>query len=149
MSEPERDPPRRERTARPSALFYVVPAALYVGYIFVMGTAKDPEAPLNVSDKTAHFAAFGFMVPLLMRALRYFVPAAPRARVLLVSAALSSLAGALLELWQSFLPYRTAELLDWVADTAGASLALALVALVWRLNPRGAESRVGLGEDKG
>jgi VanZ family protein len=149
MNETEQEPPRGERTARPSALLYVLPAALYIAYIFVMGTAKNAETPMDVSDKTAHFIAFGLMVPLLMRALRYFIPTAPRARLLLVAVGMSSLAGALLEFWQSFLPYRSAELLDWVADTTGAVLALVLVALAWRLNPRGAEPRVGLREDKG
>jgi VanZ family protein len=128
-----KEPREKSRGARPSALWYVTPAALYVAYIFVMGTAENAEPPMDVSDKTAHFAAFGLMVPFLTRALRYFLPAAPRVRLVLAAAALSSLAGALLEFWQAFLPYRSAELLDWVADTIGAVFAGCLTALAWRL----------------
>ena len=133
MTEHPEQPAEKRRGGRPSALWYVTPAALYVAYIFVMGTKENAEPPLDISDKTAHFAAFGLMVPLLTRALRYFLPAAPRGRLIVAAAALSSLAGALLEFWQAFLPYRSAELLDWVADTVGAVLAGCLVALAWRL----------------
>jgi len=119
--------------SRPSALWYVAPAVVYVAYIFVMGSLRGVETPMHVSDKTAHFVAFGLMVPLLERALHYFRPLVPRARLLVSAAALSSGAGALLEFWQSFLPYRSADVLDWVADTVGAVLALALTALAWRV----------------
>ena len=133
MREPREEPREKGRGARPSALWYVAPAALYVAYIFVMGTAENAEPPMDVSDKTAHVAAFGLMVPFLTRALRYFLPAAPRGRLVLAAAAFSSLAGALLEFWQAFLPYRSAEVLDWVADTIGAVLAACLTALAWCL----------------
>ena len=79
--------------------------------------------------------ALVFMVPLVLRALLYYRREAPRGRLLLVSMALASLAGALLEFWQSFLPYRSADVLDWVADTVGALIAGALVALFWRTEP--------------
>lgn len=123
----------KERGPRPSLLWYVAPVALYLPYIFFEGTKDDPTTPLDVSDKTAHFVAFGLMVPLFTRALHYFLPKAPRGRIVLASAGLASLAGALLEFWQAFLPYRTAELLDWVADTVGALVAACVVALGWRL----------------
>ena len=44
--------------------------------------------------------------------------------------------GALLEIWQAFLPYRSAELLDFVADAVGALIAMALTARRWRAQPR-------------
>jgi VanZ family protein len=52
--------------------------------------------------------------------------------------AASTALGALLELWQAFLPYRSAELLDWVADALGAALAALLLVAFWRLAERGA-----------
>jgi VanZ family protein len=130
---PPRAPAPGKRGPRPSLLWYVTPAAVYLPYIFFEGTKNDPETPLGVSDKTAHFVAFGLMVPLFTRALRYFWPATPRWRLILAAAGLASLAGALLELWQSFLPFRTAEFLDWAADTVGAAAAAVLVAIGWRL----------------
>ena len=133
QAQPEVSAPPRQRGPRPSLVWYVAPAAAYLPYIFFEGTRDEPTTPLDVSDKTAHFVAFGLMVPLFTRALRYFWPAAPRGRLILAAAALASLAGALLEFWQSFLPFRTAEWLDWVADTVGAVAAAVLVGVGWRL----------------
>ncbi|MEN9577263.1 MAG: VanZ like family [Pseudomonadota bacterium] len=80
-----------------------------------------PSVSGGVSDKTLHFLVFGgFALALL--------PALPRAKAaawrLGVGFLLASTAGALLELWQGLLPHRSAEFLDWVADTLGAAIAV-------------------------
>jgi VanZ family protein len=128
----DRTPPR---TAR-AALIYVAPAAVYVLYIFVMGSIRNGNPPMGVSDKTAHFAAFGLMVPLFARALGYLHPDGGRTRAVLVATALSSFAGALLEVWQSFIPYRSADVRDWIADTIGAVLAGCLLLVLGSATPR-------------
>ena len=108
------------------------PALAYLVGIFVLGSVRFSAAPGHVSDKTAHFVVFGLLVLPMARALRYFGdhPATER---LGRGALLSSLAGAALEAWQALLPHRSAELLDWVADTAGAFAVALVVAVVARL----------------
>lgn len=103
------------------------PALVYVAYIFVMGSMKDVGPPMEASDKTAHFLAFGIMVPFVLRAVPFFRTDLAVGRRVLVSAAVSSALGALLEVWQMTLPYRSAEVLDWVADTAGAGMSASIL----------------------
>jgi VanZ family protein len=86
-------------------------------------------------DKLGHFLVFGLLASLVVRS-----PGARRAwpfcAVLLVSAF-----GILDEFRQSFTPGRMVEFADWLADTLGAALAVALYAnwsayrrmLEWRL----------------
>lgn len=111
------------------ALSLLGPALAYVAYIFVMGSLKDVGPPMEASDKTAHFVAFGIMVPFVLRAVPLFRRDLAMARRVLVSAAVSSALGALLEIWQMMLPYRSAEVLDWLADTAGAAVAASIIAM--------------------
>jgi VanZ family protein len=106
---------------------HVGPLVAYVAYIFVMGSIRDAGTPMNVSDKTAHFVAFGLMVPLFARALRHLAPALRPTPGLAVSAALASTAGAALECWQAFIPWRSSDVWVWVADTIGAATAFLLV----------------------
>ena len=67
---------------------------------------------------------------LVLRALRFEFVASNYGRLIVASISVSSLMGALLEFWQSLIPYRTAEFADWIADTLGAILA-GLACLVW------------------
>jgi VanZ family protein len=114
--------------SRPRSAFWVqvVPALLYVVAVFLAGTSpKPPDIPLDFSqrDKVLHLLVFGGMSVLIWRALHFGWPAARLGRQLLVAAGTASLLGALLEVWQSFVPGRSMELLDWVADAVGAALA--------------------------
>lgn len=110
------------------ALSLLGPALVYVAYVFVMGSMRDVGPPMETSDKTAHFVAFGIMVPLVLRAVPFFRGDLAFGRRVLVSFGVSSALGALLEIWQMTLPYRSAEVLDWVADTAGAAMAASILA---------------------
>ncbi len=113
--------------------FQVLPALIYVLAIFWLGSAhvsiQIPHGSLP-QDKLGHFAAFGLLVILALRALRFQYPLAPNGKLVTASVALSSLVGALLEAWQAFFPDRSVELADWVADTLGAIL-VGLLAMVW------------------
>jgi VanZ family protein len=99
---------------------HVGPFVAYAAYIFVAGSLRGSAPPGGVSDKTAHFIAFGLMVLPALFALRYFAPRLAFAPRLLLAIAVASGFGALLEFWQLLLPWRSSELLDLVADTAGA-----------------------------
>lgn len=127
----------RERDERPRAGFfvYVMPAIVYVGAIFYggsMATAAMPDVELISADKLMHALAFGGMHLVLLRALRFELPRMALARQNLVTLGLTSLLGALLEFYQMALPHRSAELLDWIADTLGALLAAGGVHLATR-----------------
>ncbi len=85
-------------------------------------------------DKIEHCGAFGLLVWLAFRAFRFALVNSSDGRIMWASIATSSSLGALLELWQMFFPYRSAELADWVADTLGALVAggVAIIWIKWR-----------------
>jgi VanZ family protein len=87
------------------------------------------------TDKSDHFVAFLIFEILAARALqdRALRSGAPsRLRRHGLAIAISALFGALLEGWQGLLPWRSMELLDWVADVLGALLGAAIHCAVLR-----------------
>jgi VanZ family protein len=111
-----------------AGLTHIGPAIAYVAFIFVGGSVSGGETYVTMTDKQLHAVAFGVMVPLLARATRFVRPQLALTSQLAVSAAASSLIGALLELWQAVLPHRNADVFDWVADTIGAVTAGSILA---------------------
>jgi VanZ family protein len=109
------------RWAPPAAWAAVILTATSIPNIHVSG----PEG----SDKVAHFSMY-FILGFL--ALRAFANALTRRSVVGAFIALSCF-GALDELHQILIPGRSADVMDWAADTggatAGASLALLLLSL--------------------
>ena len=114
---------------------HVLPALLYVAFIFWLGsihTSISIPQDFLPRDKVNHCGAFGLLVWLVVRALHFELPSKKYSRLIVASIGVSSLIGALLEAWQALLPHRTAEFGDWVADTIGALLAgLACHVWVW------------------
>jgi len=107
-------------------VWHVLPALLYVVLLFGLGSIRTAiEIPENfvARDKLGHFLAFGALTLLVMRALRFELASANLRQIALLAIAVSSSVGAMLEVWQLMFPYRSAEFLDWVADTLGAALA--------------------------
>lgn len=100
----------------------LLPALAYATWILRAGVSvPGPDVP-GINDKLAHLIGFFVLSVLLIPASRVFFEArARRQRTALVVGG-SLLVGGLLELWQSFLPYRSAELLDLLADALGAAL---------------------------
>lgn len=112
---------------RPGFLVQVVPSVLYTGAIFYLGSLKrDPtiQIQFEAKDKVLHLLAFFVMAVINRRAFAYIWPRFSVRRLFVVTFAWSSLLGALLEAYQSTLPYRSAEFLDWVFDSVGVGLAL-------------------------
>ncbi|MBI5381763.1 MAG: VanZ family protein [Opitutae bacterium] len=70
-------------------------------------------------DKVTHFAVYGLLATLVLRAL-------PAGRRAWLAVALVSLFGISDEWHQSFTPGRSVEFADWLADTLGAALAVTL-----------------------
>lgn len=85
-------------------------------------------------DKLFHAIVYAILGALLLGATR-FRPPAYRRRQILLAVAIASLYGISDEFHQYFVPGRSADVLDWVADTLGAWLAVvaaARLAARWR-----------------
>lgn len=111
---------------------HVLPAQLYLAFAFITGSLPGGAMggiDFDAKDKLIHFAGFWLMQWTHARAFRHLRPDWARRDVLLSSCASATAAGGLLELWQFLLPHRTADILDWLADLAGALLG-ALVGLI-------------------
>lgn len=120
---------------RPGWVLTLVPAVLSVVVAFVLGSVKMPQVPeadFQWSDKVGHLFAFGFVQLTHVRALEFLC--APKKTFSQVGWAVGSatLVGALLEVWQGFLPHRSAEWGDLLADGVGAVLAGALYWALFR-----------------
>jgi VanZ family protein len=116
----------------------ILPAVLCTLLIFYGGLIRMgplPEVGRVPSDKLGHAIAFGGLTALLVNALRFVRPLWTSARSVLCAVLLASTLGALLEFLQSFTPYRSAELLDWVADSVGALLVAGVLHVWLRGNP--------------
>lgn len=83
------------------------------------------------ADKVGHFVAYAILAALLYATGRMVL----RSRVALVAAVFTLIAAyATLDEWlQTFVPRRTADVYDWIADLAGASVALTLCVTASRL----------------
>jgi VanZ family protein len=117
----------------------VAPAILYASAVFYGGLIRMRELPelgLVPTDKLLHTGAFGGLAFLLARAARFFMPTSSLTKQLLVGGLGASVLGALLEVCQAFVPYRSADPWDWVADTVGAALAVGVLFAWARLAAR-------------
>jgi hypothetical protein len=124
-----------EQRPRGGFWLHVAPAALYVIAVFYggsIGMAAVHGVEILSADKLLHALAFGAMHLLVLRAVRYELPDWSLGRQNLLAVALTNALGGLLELHQMALPHRSAEFLDWVADTLGSLVAAAVAQLVLR-----------------
>jgi VanZ family protein len=109
----------------PSRLSLVWP--LLLGASVIAASSRPVVAGLGFQggDKVAHFSVYGLLATLLCRTL----PSGWRGALLAL--AIASLFGATDEWHQSFVPGREADVMDWLADTSGAGLAIGLY-VFWR-----------------
>jgi len=132
MSQRVTDPPSSPSRLRGFAV-HVLPALIYVVAIFYGGSLTSAKLPrVEVSDKLVHLLAFAILQLLAFRAVRFEWPRQGLKWHLVVSMISASTIGAALEIYQLFIKYRSAEVLDWVADTVGALIAGGIVFLVLR-----------------
>lgn len=130
---------------RPGWVLRLVPAILSVAVAFVLGSMHVPEFPetnFEWSDKVGHLFAFGFIQLTHARAFEFIQEPEKTNRQIWAAVISSTFVGGLLEVWQGFLPHRSAELLDLVADGVGAALA---GVLYWALFRRDEPSSGELG----
>lgn len=124
------------------AFIHAVVPLVYTWLIFVGGSAPADPSSLQVNDKVAHAVVFlGLALvcaPLAGHWLLHWQREPRAVRGALGCAAYSVVVGGLLELWQSRIPHRTADVWDWVADAVGAAVAASVLAallpryLTWR-----------------
>jgi VanZ family protein len=112
-----------------------LPALAYAALIFALSAQSHPldflPPELLLQDKLLHSLEYAALGALLVPGFR-LAGLSPRG-ALLAAIAVASLYGASDEFHQSFVPGRSADVLDWVADTLGATVgaatATALLAL--------------------
>ncbi len=105
-----------EAAGRTGKVRWAYPLALAAAIVFASSQSHVPGVGTPGSDKVIHFAAFGLLGTLTVRAL-------PRPLAWLAVLAVS-LFGATDEWHQSFIPGRQMDWADWVADTLGAAVAV-------------------------
>jgi VanZ family protein len=102
-----------------------VPALIWLGLTLYLGsTRRDPLAVVHyeLKDKLAHALFFGVMQRTHFRVFEFLRPALGPSRQNLWAFVTATGVGILLEVWQAFLPYRSAEVLDALADAVGAGV---------------------------
>lgn len=100
----------------------------------IVWLSHQTHYPLGVTlpppfDKVAHFLAFAPLGGFLELALRRTHPDIPIKQRLLVLFVGVTLFAASDELHQYFVPGRSCDVFDWMADTVGGGMGLALAAL--------------------
>ena len=114
--------------------WYWLPAVLYAGMIFYMSSQSHPEEQLpsfvlkDVSDKVLHAVEYAVLGGLCYRTFRWGVNGPVASYALLFAIVTASIYGITDEVHQFFVPLRESSWLDWLADTAGATVG----ALSWR-----------------
>jgi len=106
-------------------------AGLYCALVFIVCTVAVPHTVKGAlwSDKAQHLLAFFVLEILIARAYTAWRDGSLwRAHRFALAFAIGY--GGVIELWQGLLPWRSMELLDWIADAAG-SLVGAIASLLW------------------
>jgi VanZ family protein len=130
-------PPAGWRAGYRLAVAGAVLAALWAALLFWLSSKPDPlpELTSRFSDKILHFAAYGTLGALLRLGLA--TPRRAPRRALALAVLLASLYGASDEWHQWFVPGRSCDVRDWVADVLGAAAGAALAeAFLRRLRAR-------------
>ena len=110
---------------------WILPLSVAVTIVWLSSRSTYPfgvslPAPF---DKVAHLAAFGTLAAFTEIAWRHTHPALPVVRRLLVILIAVAIFGASDELHQYFVPGRSCDIFDWMADSMGGALGLALTSL--------------------
>jgi VanZ family protein len=99
----------------------LVPLILYCVFIFIQSQLPAPfEMPdVSHSDKLLHFGAYGVMAVLFYRTYLAGWPQALKRTLIRASVISTVLYGLSDEIHQYFVPERSADPLDWLADAVG------------------------------
>ena len=101
--------------------------ALYCSFIFWLSSKPSLPAPMLFphQDKIYHMGAYFIMAVL---AWRFFKDYLTKQNIIIISSLIFCSVYGISDEWhQSFVPGRDASVLDWVADTIGAVIALSFI----------------------
>ena len=122
----------RARDDRPSLLWAWGPVWALMAAIFAASSvALPPVAAGPVGDKVWHALVYGLLGGLMLRALSPARPWPVSGRAALLAVALATLYGLTDEVHQSFVPGRSADAADLLADFNGAAVVCGLL-WAWR-----------------
>ncbi|MEI8208047.1 MAG: VanZ family protein [Methylococcales bacterium] len=109
---------------------------LYFLFIFFLSDQSSLPAPIwfEYQDKLYHAGAYFIMALLIWRAIRHYF----RTPIIVVFASIifCSLYGLSDEWHQTFVVGRSPDILDWVADTVGATLAMLFLTFLSRITKK-------------
>lgn len=108
---------------RASLLLAWAPAALYMAAIWALSSFRLAGLPIDrfpLGDKGVHFIEYGLLGLLLAHAMFRTWPRHHPARTATLAVLVTVLWGFVDEIHQAFVPGRSSDVLDLVADTAGA-----------------------------
>jgi VanZ family protein len=100
------------------------PVIAYMVLIFLESSMSNPPLPSNVSDKSAHMSGYLLMGVLAVRAVHGGLPARVTLRGAIIAMLVTIGYGAFDELHQYFVPGRSADVFDLLADTSGGLIGL-------------------------
>jgi VanZ family protein len=107
------------------------PALSVMAAIYAVSSLQDlAPLPGNLSDKTGHLGGYAVLGALVIRATSGVRWRGVTGRSALVAWLICVVYGASDELHQAFVPGRTVAFDDWVADAAGAAMAILTVRVV-------------------
>ena len=112
------------------------PVIAYMAVIFWESSMPSAPLPSHVSDKLAHAIGYALLAVLVARAMAGGFPRPLSTAAGVTSIVLATLYGASDELHQRFVPGRSADVNDIVADATGAVLAVIAVWACGILWPR-------------
>lgn len=126
--------PASQRSEFTRALVLWGPVALYALGIFVESSISQvPAFPSGFTDKDGHGLLYAGLAVVVLRAASGARWDGVTLRAVAVAALFASFYGITDEFHQWFVPGRTADVNDWIADTIGAAVAVAAVWLVARV----------------
>ena len=112
--------------SRPAAFQLKLIWPFLLAGMIIAASSRSAVAGLDFGggDKVAHFSVYGLLGTLVVRAFRSGWRGAVLALITV------SFFGVTDEWHQSFVPGREADVMDWLADTSGAALAISLYVFV-------------------
>jgi len=121
-------------------LTYWFPILVYCLLIFLQSSRPSPDVTPDWPhvDKVVHFTAYALLGALFLRAFKTTRIKHNLKFILFLSILLSSLYGISDEIHQHFVPYRTADAMDALADITGSVFGVGVFSLWIKryLNPR-------------
>lgn len=123
-------PPRAGTGFRTLVVAWAPAVIVMAGIFFVSGLEDVSGIPGAQSDKAAHFLAYGLLGALVLRGVAMAAWSRVSWRTAAVAWLVTAAYGITDEIHQRFVPGRTSAIDDWVADAAGAAVALAVVVVL-------------------